>query len=149
MDLTAAKAIIQKSVIKTKIGLVITAIVSAAPGAFMVVNAFVQWDPMAMGLRVASVLFGALFIVVAALCLLAAVRPSPLATLIFNEPEKITKVYTTKVYLYSRETNNVNLYICAKDKTHFLLTTKKNVDTLLAILKAHAKNAQFGEDASR
>ncbi len=147
MQLSEAKKIIQKSVIKTKIGLVITALVSIAPGGFMVSNAFMQWDPMTMALRVLSVLFGALFIAVGALCLLAAIRPSPLSTLIFSEPEKIVWVYTQGVQMYGRQTNNVNLYICTRDKKHFLLTTKKNVDTLVEVLRAHAKNAHFGYDA--
>lgn len=147
MNELAAKSIIRKSVIKTKLGVALTGLLSGAMGAYLAGNIFMRWEPMNPAMLALSGIVGTLFIGVGLLCLYVAIRPDPLLHLIFNETNRIAWVYTENIRLYSRETQNVNLYIYSNDKKrHFLMSTRKNIDSLLEILKVRAPHAHFGYD---
>lgn len=149
MNESAAKSAVRKSVIKTKLGVALTSLLTLSMSGYLLGNIFIQWEPMSTALYAVSGLVGAVFSLTGLLCLYVTIRPDPLLRLIFNEPNRIAWVYTENIRLYSRETQNVNLYIYSTDKKrHFLMSTRKNIDPLLEILKVRAPHAHFGYDAA-
>jgi len=143
-----AKSVIRKSVIKTKLGVSLTGLLALVMGVYLVANIFLQWEPMAVAMYVLSGIVGAVFIATGLACLYAAIMPDPLMKLIFSEPNQIAWVYTENIRLYSRPTQNVNLYIfSAGKKRHFLMSTQKNIAGLVEIVKTRAPHAHFGYDA--
>lgn len=147
MNEASAKSLIRKSILKTKAGLLLTALLAGSMGAYLGLNLFMQWEPMSLGMQILSAVISLVFLAVTALMLKAAFTPSPLVRLIFKEPSRIAWIYTENIRLYNRESQNVNLYIydIAK-KRHFLMSTKKNIDGLVAVLKDRAPHAKFGFD---
>lgn len=147
MTETEAKSIIRRSVIKTKFGVSLTGLISLMMGVYLVANIFLQWEPMSLAMYILSGLVGGVFIATGLACLYAAVTPDPLMKLIFNEPNQIAWVYTENIRLYGRQTQNVNLYIYnTGKKRHFLMSTQKNIDGLVEIVRNRAPHAHFGYD---
>jgi hypothetical protein len=139
-----AKTLIQSATNKTRLMMAFVSILALVPGLALASNAILQWDPLNTSLRILSAIFGLVFIATAVALLRVASQPSPITTLLFDEPGKILRVTTENIRYRGIPSNRVNLYLWTSDtKRHVLLTDKATVQVLLKIIHDHAPHAKI------